>query len=163
MPRRTIVEFKYETFTPAEAEAATGVSVVLQRSYRRRNYIPGPDDGTHARFTAEELGRLAVLHELSQAGVQPAFAVRAADLAAFPIAQLLYGPYATGGSIGPAPRFVVVADEGTAARTHDLNLVVAEKPSVTLIVVNLDEVARRVLQRLPRPAIVEIETVVSDA
>lgn len=54
-------------FTPSEAEAITGVSVALQRDWRRREIIPKRDG--HARFDLHDLADLITLKMCSDAGM----------------------------------------------------------------------------------------------
>lgn len=54
-------------FTPSEAEQITGVSVDLQRDWRRRRIMPKRDG--HARFDAHELADMLTLKMCSDAGL----------------------------------------------------------------------------------------------
>ncbi len=58
----------FTAFTPAEAERITGVSVVLQRDWRRRKIIPARQDG-EARFLLPALLEMLTLKMLSEAGL----------------------------------------------------------------------------------------------
>lgn len=58
------------TFTPAEAEAITGVSTASQRDWRRHGYLAKRDG--HARFDAFDLARMLVIRLLSDRGIGPA-------------------------------------------------------------------------------------------
>lgn len=57
----------FSVFTPAEAERITGVSVALQRDWRRRNIIPRNDG--HARFELFDLADILTLKLFSDAGL----------------------------------------------------------------------------------------------
>lgn len=56
-------------FTPAETERITGLSVNMQRDWRKRGFLnsaPG-----HARFDAFEVADIAVMQALAKAGIGP--------------------------------------------------------------------------------------------
>lgn len=57
------------TFTPAEAEAITGVSTASQRDWRRRGFLAS--SAGHARFDAFDLARMLVIRLLSDRGIGP--------------------------------------------------------------------------------------------
>lgn len=57
------------TFTPAEAEAITGISTALQRDWRRRGIFPKTDG--HARFDVFGLAKMLAMKMLSDRGVGP--------------------------------------------------------------------------------------------
>lgn len=61
--------FTTATFTPAEAEAITGVSVDQQRTWRNRGFFP--KFRGHARFDVFALARLVAVKALSLRGIGP--------------------------------------------------------------------------------------------
>lgn len=61
--------FKLTTFTPAEAAKISGVSVVLQRGWRRRGFLPREEG--HARFDAFAVAELMILERLAHRGIGP--------------------------------------------------------------------------------------------
>lgn len=74
------------TFTPAEAEAITGVSTASQRDWRRRGFLASGDG--HARFDAFDLARMLVIRLLSDRGIGPAQTAQAPSLAFGDIASI---------------------------------------------------------------------------
>ena len=66
-----ITDFDHEPrlFTPADAERITGVSVTLQRDWRRRGILPGQDG--HARFDAFALAEMLFLRVMADRGIGP--------------------------------------------------------------------------------------------
>ncbi len=56
-------------YTPAEAARATGVSVELQRDWKRRGYLASRGDGKHSRYTFEDMCRMLALKAFSDAGI----------------------------------------------------------------------------------------------
>lgn len=71
-------------FTPAAAERISGVSVDLQRDWRRRGYLAKQDG--HARFTVFDLAQMLVLKTLSDRGIGPDRAKDVAQSAATEVA-----------------------------------------------------------------------------
>lgn len=73
-------------YTPAQAALITGVSVDLQRDWRRRGYLNSRPDGKHNRYTFRDLCLMFAFKAFSDAGLGPRFAdefdVRNADTAA---------------------------------------------------------------------------------
>ncbi|WP_036286405.1 MerR family transcriptional regulator [Methylosinus sp. PW1] len=57
----------FSVFTPSEAEHITGVSVALQRDWRRREIMPKRDG--HARFDLHDLADMLTLKMCSDAGM----------------------------------------------------------------------------------------------
>lgn len=82
-------------FTPSEAEAITGVSVALQRDWRRRELIPSTNDGKWARFTLDDIARLSVMKKLSDFGMSIKGAAEVFSITSVPVnAHLLAMPEA---------------------------------------------------------------------
>jgi hypothetical protein len=71
-------------FTPGEAARITGVSLDLQRDWRRRGYLPASEG--HARFNLFDLGGMLVTQMLSERGVGPTHTREVAPLCAAAIA-----------------------------------------------------------------------------
>lgn len=67
-------------FKPAEAEAITGLSTVLQRDYRHRGFLP--KFAGHARFDIFQLAEMYVLNLLSERGFWPDIFAPTAKVAA---------------------------------------------------------------------------------
>jgi hypothetical protein len=61
--------FSLTQFTPAEAEAITGVSTTMQRDWRRRGFLSTVDG--HARFDLFDLAEMKAMHMLAFRGVGP--------------------------------------------------------------------------------------------
>lgn len=57
--------FFLHTYTPAEAEQVTGVSVTMQRDWRRHGHIPASESGGHTRYDIVHLSNLAVMKALA--------------------------------------------------------------------------------------------------
>lgn len=68
-------------FTPSEAGAISGVSVDLQRDWRRRGFLPKSE--RHARFTFMQLAELRVMSLLASVGIGPKRTFKVAPTAAF--------------------------------------------------------------------------------
>jgi hypothetical protein len=79
--------FRYSPtlFTPGEAERITGISVALQRDWRRRGLLRPNEDG-HARFHFVDLGELLFLKVVAERGIGPQQARAIASLAGGAIA-----------------------------------------------------------------------------
>lgn len=60
-------------FSPAEAEAITGVGVAMQRDWRRRGIIQKADDGW-SRYDRQSLAEMTIIKHLADAGIAPALA-----------------------------------------------------------------------------------------
>lgn len=71
-------------FTPAEAEAITGVSNNVQRDWRRHGYLRQSDG--HARFNIFDLGKMLTMAKLSQRGIGPKDSFKVAEWCAEGIA-----------------------------------------------------------------------------
>lgn len=71
-------------FTPADAERIAGVSVDLQRDWRRRGYLEKQEG--HARFSVFDLAQMLVLKTLSERGIGPDRAKDVAETAATEVA-----------------------------------------------------------------------------
>ena len=56
-------------FTPSEAEAVTGVTVTLQRDWRRRGLLPESGPGKWTKFTLSDVIRMSVMKLVSDAGI----------------------------------------------------------------------------------------------
>jgi DNA-binding transcriptional MerR regulator len=76
---------QYTAYAPAEVETITGVSVALQRNWRRRGYLPLSSEGKHARFSPSDLGYLLALKTFSDAGVSINQVRTLATMAALPV------------------------------------------------------------------------------
>jgi hypothetical protein len=64
------IDFQKTTFTPAEAEAITGVNVVQQRNLRRHGYLPKTPKGM-TRFKIDGSAGLLVTGKLAERGIPP--------------------------------------------------------------------------------------------
>lgn len=64
------IDFQKTTFTPAEAEAITGVNVVQQRNLRRHGYLPKTPKGM-TRFKIDGAAGLLVTGKLAERGIPP--------------------------------------------------------------------------------------------
>ena len=60
-------------FTPAQVAAITGVSVVLQRDWRRRGYLSSSSDGKHNRYGLRDVCLIYALRAFSDTGLGPRF------------------------------------------------------------------------------------------
>ncbi len=56
--------FTLHTYTPAEAERITGVTVVKQRDWRRHGHIPKDESGGHTRYDIISLANLIIMRWL---------------------------------------------------------------------------------------------------
>lgn len=74
MDKHMPFDFFMEHFDSAEAEAITGVSQMLQRSYRARGYLP-PQPG-HSHYDLFDLSELAFIRAMAARGVEIKLAKR---------------------------------------------------------------------------------------
>jgi hypothetical protein len=81
-------------FTPAEAEKITGVSVALQRDWRRRKIIHGKTDGGWTKFLDRDLCELITLKKFSDNGF---YVKQASHVTALSIGPLLTWIHDLGG------------------------------------------------------------------
>ena len=66
-------------FSAGDVERVTGLSTGLQRDWRRRGYLPTPEEGARAKFNVFTLSQLWVMQMLSEHGIGPAVSSRAAE------------------------------------------------------------------------------------
>lgn len=78
----TTLSYREEQFSAAEAAAATGLSLTLQRDWRALGHLP-PRTSGHARFSPRELAEMSVMVVLRQMGL-PLPQCRAAAVKAAP-------------------------------------------------------------------------------
>jgi len=156
------VSIVWEVFTPAEAAAITGVSVELQRDWRRRGIEKSLARGKHPRWTAEDLARLLVRGEFSRAGISIKQTDELAALSAAPIqdfvAQIslqghryahMFGVHTTSEEHRMA-RFLVWADN-QVFRTFDPAEWRNEFQPLSWTVMDCKIAAQRIVERSPRP------------
>jgi hypothetical protein len=91
------METIFTVFTPAEAERITGVSVTLQRDWRRREIMPKREG--HARFDLRDLADMFALKCLFDAGIWLEQAKQDQDLLPFITAGVMMHALAAAGSI----------------------------------------------------------------
>lgn len=88
----TKVRFEDREFTPKEAAEASGVSTTLQRDWRRREILQAGSDAGWARFSLNDVIRMAVLNRCSQFGLSVKFAANwVAPIALIPVHEALEG------------------------------------------------------------------------
>ena len=71
-------------FAPRETAKITGVSQILQRTWRRRGYLTGKPSGKWSWFTLTEIIRMYVMRSLSMAGLEISFVKDYAKVAVAP-------------------------------------------------------------------------------
>lgn len=77
-------------FSPSEASAITGVSVALQRDWRRRGILPENPSGKWTRFSVAHVIEMCVMKLFSDAGVSVSLIRDAAAMAVLPTLQRLH-------------------------------------------------------------------------
>ena len=160
------VQTRLAQFTPAEAEKITGVSVALQRKWRREGHgLPSAKGWT--RWDREGLARLLVLGHLAEL-VGPARAVsmigpdQGGSAAALVALQATKQPGASEGvqvADQNLPRFAVSIGGGPITLPRNL-LEALEGASAPAIVLDLEALGKQLAQRAGRPLIIctEAET-----
>lgn len=77
-------------FSPSEAAAITGVSVDLQRDWRRRGLLPENKEGKWTRFDLKHIIEMFVMKVFSGAGFSVSSVAEIASLAILPTLQRLH-------------------------------------------------------------------------
>jgi len=88
-------------FSPAEAAAITGVSVNMQRDWRRRGLLPENTEGKWTRFDLKHIIEMSVMKAFSDAGFSVSYVAEFASMAIMPslaIANMLPGAVAFEGA-----------------------------------------------------------------
>lgn len=78
-----------KTFTPREAAKITGVSVDLQRDWRRRGFLERRDVGVH-KFELTDIIRMTVMRAFTQSGMPVSTANTMASIAVLPTLSELH-------------------------------------------------------------------------
>lgn len=156
------------TFTAAQAERLTDVSVDKQRDWRRRGILPGNDGARWTRFNAVGLIHLAFIAEAQRAGLELKEASRLGDEALRPalahaIAQDATGPADFAAMVTRARegRYVIQAQFAASRDVHTLSSLAAlaqieesgmweECPPLSLVVIDVHAVVNRLAQRIER-------------
>ena len=175
-PRRYTTRYISTEFTPAEAARATGVSVELQRDWKRRGYLAARDDGKHSRYTFEDLSRMLALKSFSDAGIGLRVATvplgsdgfRNAETAASKamLPMLGFADYAvrTTDPRHKIGRYVIV-DSAGVCRTDSLDEYEQERGThqtgPVSIIFDCKKAAEAILAKLDRPHLI-VETSASD-
>lgn len=76
-------------FTPAEAEHITGVSVALQRDWRRRKLLPENVDGKWTRFSLTNIIEMSVMKTFADAGGSVSYIRDHAQMAILPTLAMI--------------------------------------------------------------------------
>ena len=171
--RRRTVRYISTEYTRGEAARATGVSVELQRDWKRRGYLASRDDGKHSRYTFEDLSHMLALKSFSDAGIGLRVAATplgsdgfrnaetAASMAMLPM--LGFANYAVG-TTDPRHRIgrYVIVDSAGVCRTDSLDEYERERGTLqpggpVTIVFDTKKAAEAILAKLDRPHLV-VET-----
>jgi hypothetical protein len=156
---------EFESFTPGETEAITGVKVATLRMWRKRGYVHEAQFGGNLhRFKANQLGALMAMKALSDIGVGPNLAVAWGHaLSAHILSWALKTPAAWGSEDhfkaqrkkldNPSRRFALVIPNGGGVLFVDDPAQVFElRPNeVVAAVLNLESLGRQLLERSGRP------------
>ncbi|QEL27260.1 MerR family transcriptional regulator (plasmid) [Bosea sp. F3-2] len=175
--RRQTIRYISTEFTPAEAARATGVSVELQRDWKRRGYLASREDGKHSRYTFEDLSRMLALKSFSDAGIGLRVATTplgsdgfrnaetAASMAMLPM--LGFANYAIR-TTDPSHRIgrYVIVDSAGVCRTDSLDDYERERGMLqtggpVAIIFDCKKAAEAILAKLDRPHLI-VETSISD-
>lgn len=97
------VKNEIREYTPKEAAEASGVSTTLQRDWRRREIIQPSSNAGWARFSLDDVIRMAVLNRCSMYGLSVKFAAKwIAPIAILPVYEALECfDGAIGGDVSP--------------------------------------------------------------
>lgn len=87
--------FSLTVFRPAEAEAITGLTRVMQRDWRERNFLP-KNEG-HARFDAFGLAEMLLMKLFSDRGIGPQ---QSKDVAEFARSSVVWHALETSSAFG---------------------------------------------------------------
>lgn len=71
-------------FSPSEAAAITGVSVDLQRDWRRRGLLPENKEGKWTRFNLDHIIEMSVMKVFADAGFSVSYVAECASMAILP-------------------------------------------------------------------------------
>lgn len=166
------IKFTPATFSASEVAKITGVSLALQRNWRRRGHVTA-NQHVRATFSALETAEMLALGCLSAGGIGPAIGVGVAESAGLPIlvaAQRQPGAVADPEGLlkfpedpikaraGHLARFMRVTPEGESVYTDDLNTAAAYQPAPWALVLDLAYCGEQLAQRAGRP----LFTVVKD-
>lgn len=77
-------------FSPSEAAIITGVSVDLQRDWRRRELLPENEGGKWTRFSLDHIIMMSVMKVFTDAGFSVSYVAKFASMAILPTLALLY-------------------------------------------------------------------------
>lgn len=165
-------------FTPREVERMTGLSTAMQRDWRKRGFLSSLQ-GKHARFTADEVAALFIMKLLADGGLGPAVSHRLAQPAAR--ALLMYGTdtfaalevegpaeavdeyskayasdtaeweIASGMKVEDLQRYLVFVGPDKLFTTNDLNSFAAERRPGPMLILDLDDLGKKLAARAPRP------------
>lgn len=152
----------FEEFTPAEAEAITGVSTTLQRDWRRRGYIAQAGSRKHNAFDLTSLAKLLVMRAFSEAGVFVGRAEVGASgsvyfVSAFVVKTLCKGsdhPRLANILAAKLPRFMVCVRGGSFAMVEKPDPLPREfEGELVRIVFDCKAAAKAIIARSPRPPV----------
>ena len=76
-------------FSPAEAAEITGVSVALQRDWRRRGILPENKSGKWTKFALTDVIQMSVMKSFSDAGFSVQYVAEFASIAVLPTLAVL--------------------------------------------------------------------------
>lgn len=158
------LNFPDTSFTAAQAEALTDVSVDKQRDWRRRGILPSGEGARWTRFSVYDLIQLAFVAEANKAGLDLKTAAALADEALRPaLAHIL-------AEADRASRYVVQAQFEFDRDVHVVSSLAAlaqieeagiwkESPPQSFVIIDVhavvDRVAARIEQGQPRPVVAD--------
>lgn len=174
-------------FSPSEAAAITGVSVDLQRDWRRRELLPENEGGKWTRFRLDHVIQMSVMKVFADAGFSVSYVAKFASMAILPTLALLHdtpGAVVFEGDevsdhlkemtlqrsvVGARGRYLVMIKpregaEPKIARFEDLERLddfMAERDVVACTVLDCILLSQRIVERAGLP-LVRIEVEVTD-
>ena len=77
-------------FSPSEAALITGVSVDLQRNWRRRGLLPENKEGKWTRFSLDHIIKMSVMKVFADAGYSVSYVAKFASMAILPTLAFLH-------------------------------------------------------------------------
>ena len=169
-------------FTPAEIGRASGLSVDLQRVWRRRGQLPDRQ-GHHARFNVFDVASIMVRYALSRRGVTPTDSIDLGTLAAPSVVwcalmhadgvcevrgepgvveefEAAYFEDATlinrlaGVSQGDVYRYLVAFDGESPVLDNDIGLMIEGAGAESGFFISLDILGMRLVDRIGKPLMV---------
>lgn len=77
-------------FSPSEAAAITGVSLDLQRDWRRRGFLPENKQGKWTRFSLSDIIQMSTMKTFTDAGFSVSYVSSFSSMSVLPTLEVIY-------------------------------------------------------------------------